>query len=52
MCSAGLSIIKALETLQEQTVNPTFKFIISDIKQSVEAGSSLKEAFEKSRKAG
>lgn len=49
MCSAGLSIIKALETLQEQTENPDFKFIISDIKQSVEAGSSLKEAFEKYR---
>ena len=47
MCSTGLSIIKSLETLQEQTVNPDFKFIISDIKHSVEAGSSLKDAFGK-----
>jgi type IV pilus assembly protein PilC len=50
MCSAGISIARSLETLQQQTNNPSFRYIISDIKQSIERGSSLKDAFEKYRK--
>ena len=50
MCSAGVSITKCLETLGEQADNPAFKYVISDIKQSIERGSSLKDAFEKYRK--
>jgi len=50
MCSAGISITQCLETLHQQTNNSSFKYIISDIKQSIEKGSSLKGAFEKHRK--
>lgn len=50
MCSAGVSIAKCLETLGEQADNPAFKYVISDIKQSIEKGSTLKDAFEKYRK--
>ena len=45
MYSAGLSILKCLETLEEQTENQAFKYIITDIKQKVETGSSLGKAF-------
>jgi len=47
MCSAGLSIARCLEVLEEQAESPAFKAIISDIRQSVETGSNLKDAFEK-----
>lgn len=47
MCSAGLSIVKCLETLEEQTENRTFKYVLSDVRQSIETGSSLRGAFEK-----
>ena len=50
MCSAGMSIIKSLETLEEQTENQSFKCVLSDIRQSVATGSSLKDAFEKHKK--
>jgi type IV pilus assembly protein PilC len=50
MYSAGLSIIKCLETLEEQTENRAFKNIITDIRQDIEAGSSLEKAFGKYRK--
>jgi len=50
MCSAGVSITKCLETLGEQADNPAFKYVISDIKQSIEKGLTLKDAFEKHRK--
>lgn len=49
MCSAGLSIIKSLETLEKQTENHSFKYIISDVGQSIATGSTLKEAFGKHR---
>jgi len=45
MCSAGLSIARCLEVLEEQTENPSFRGKISDVRQHVETGSSLKEAF-------
>ncbi len=50
MCSAGVSISQCLETLHQQTNNSSFKYIISDIKQSIEKGSTLKDAFEGHRK--
>jgi type IV pilus assembly protein PilC len=45
MCSAGLSIIRCLETLEEQTRNKAFRQVISDVRQSVAKGSTLKDAF-------
>jgi len=47
MYSAGLSIIRCLETLEEQTENQAFKYIIADIRESIETGSSLEHAFGK-----
>ncbi len=47
MCSAGLSITGCLETLEEQTVNYSFKQVLSDIRRSISAGSTLKDAFGK-----
>jgi type IV pilus assembly protein PilC len=49
MCSAGLSIIQCLETLEKQTDNWSLKFIITDIRKNVEIGSSLTDAFGKYR---
>jgi type IV pilus assembly protein PilC len=45
MCSAGLSIARCFEVLEEQTENQQLKAIIADIRQRVETGSSLKDAF-------
>ncbi|MHC4440533.1 MAG: type II secretion system F family protein [Planctomycetota bacterium] len=50
MCSAGLPIAKCLGTLEEQAENPAFKCVIAEVRQEIEAGSSLKKAFEKHRK--
>ncbi len=47
MCSAGLSIVRSLKTLEEQTQNQTFRYVLSDITHSIETGSSLKDALEK-----
>ncbi|MFA5239403.1 MAG: type II secretion system F family protein [Phycisphaerae bacterium] len=47
MYSAGLSIISCLEALEEQTENQSFRDVIADIKQSIQTGSSLKNACEK-----
>jgi type IV pilus assembly protein PilC len=47
MYSAGLTITRCLEILAEQTENLSFRLILSDIKQQVENGLSLKTAFEK-----
>ena len=50
MYSAGLSITRCLETFEVQAGNPAFKEIITDIKNHVETGLTLKEAFGKHRK--
>ena len=50
MCSAGLPIAKCLVTLEEQAENPAFKCVIAEIRQDIEAGLTLKNAFEKHRK--
>lgn len=47
MCSAGLSITRSLETIEEQTENQAFKYVLSDVRGSIETGTTLKEAFEK-----
>lgn len=50
MYSAGLPIANCLETLEQQTDNPAFRATIADIRRRVEAGSSLRAAFEPHRK--
>jgi len=47
MYSAGLSILNCLEALEEQTENQAFKAVIADIRQSIQTGSSLRNACEK-----
>ena len=49
MYAAGLSIVRCLETFEAQVENAAFKAVISDIKQHVETGSSLRDAFDKHR---
>jgi type IV pilus assembly protein PilC len=47
MYTAGLPILRCLETLEQQADNPAFKSILADIRESVGTGSSLKAAFAK-----
>lgn len=47
MFSAGLSVVRCLETYESQVENEALKFIISDVRRQVETGSTLKGAFEK-----
>jgi len=49
MYGAGLSIVRCLETFESQNDNPAFKEVIGDVRKRVEAGMSLKEAFETHR---
>lgn len=49
MYSAGLPILSCLETMEEQIENQAFKYVIADIRQSIQTGSSLKNACEKYR---
>jgi type IV pilus assembly protein PilC len=49
MCTAGLSIILCLETLEKQTENQSLKHIISEVKKNVEIGLSLTDSFSKYR---
>ena len=49
MYSAGLPILKCLETLEEQSESQDFKEILTDIRESIETGSNLKNAFSKYR---
>ena len=46
MYSAGLSITNCLETLEKQADTPAFRAVIADVRARVQAGSSLKAAFE------
>jgi len=50
MFSAGLSIANCLETLERQTENRAFRLILADVRRRVEAGASLRAAFEPHRK--
>ena len=47
MYAAGLSISRCLETIEKQTEIPALKYVLSDIRQSIARGSTLKDAFEK-----
>ena len=44
MINAGLALLRGLYILEEQTQNPRFKKIISQIRQDVEAGMPLSDA--------
>ncbi len=50
MYSAGLSIANCLETLEQQTDSGAFRTILADVRRRVEAGRSLRAAFEPYRK--
>lgn len=47
MYSAGLSVLKCLETLEEQDENQTLREVTTDIREEIETGSSLENAFGK-----
>lgn len=47
MINAGLPLIQCLDILQSQQENKTFKTMLKDIKENVEAGSTLAEALKK-----
>lgn len=49
MCSAGLSISRCLEATEEQTESDAFRYILADIRERIQTGSTLKDAFEKYR---
>ena len=49
MCGAGLTIVQCLDTLEKQADNESLKFIISDMRKSIETGASLTDAFNKYR---
>ena len=49
MYSAGLAITGCLETLEQQTDSGAFRAVIADVRRRVEAGASLKSAFEQHR---
>jgi type IV pilus assembly protein PilC len=44
MLAAGMPIVAALETLEEQAVNPNFKLVLAAVKKSIEGGSSFSES--------
>ena len=47
MIDAGVSLVRCLEVLGEQTVNPKLKRIIADIQSEVEAGQTLSRSLQK-----
>jgi type IV pilus assembly protein PilC len=47
MIDAGVSLVRALDVLGEQTQNPKLKRIIMDLQQEVEAGNTLSKAMSK-----
>ncbi|MCU0914821.1 MAG: type II secretion system F family protein [Planctomycetes bacterium] len=49
MYSAGLSIASCLQTLEQQANNAAFRAVLADVRRRVEAGASLKTAFEPHR---
>ncbi len=50
MYSAGLSLVRCLEALEEQAGNRALKNVLADVRHRVESGSSLKCAFEPHQK--
>lgn len=47
MFAAGLAIPRCLRVLESKAESPGFRYVLSDIRESVETGSTLKDAFEK-----
>ena len=47
MFAAGLPIPRCLSILETQVENPSMKHVLSDIRESIETGSTLKDAFGK-----
>jgi len=47
MIDAGLPLVQCLEILSSQQENKTFKKVLTDVKQSVEGGSTLAESLKK-----
>ncbi|MGD8499113.1 MAG: type II secretion system F family protein [Phycisphaerales bacterium] len=45
MYSAGLSIVRCIQVLQEQSRNRAFASILANVRQNIENGSSLEQAF-------
>lgn len=45
MVSAGLPITRALEIMEQQTSNPLFKRVITNVKDDVESGQTLADSF-------
>jgi len=50
MYSAGLPVVRCLEAMEEQTDNRALRGVIADVRRRVEAGASLRSAFEPHRK--
>jgi len=50
MYTAGLPVLRCLETLEEQTTKRGMNRTLADVRRRVETGSSLKRAFEPHRK--
>jgi type IV pilus assembly protein PilC len=46
MLSAGMPIVAALETLEEQATNPNFKVVIGSLKRNIEGGASFSESLQ------
>jgi type IV pilus assembly protein PilC len=46
MLSAGMPIVAALETVEEQTQNPNFKLAISFVRKNIEGGASFSESLQ------
>ncbi len=44
MLAAGMPIVAALETLEEQATNPNFKIVLREVKKSIEGGASFSES--------
>ena len=47
MVEAGIPILQGLEALQDQVVHPTFKKVLTTVKEDIQHGSSLSAAFAK-----
>jgi type IV pilus assembly protein PilC len=50
MINAGLPLVQGIEILEKQQSNPTFKTALSEIRQDVEAGSTLADSMRKKPK--
>ena len=51
MISAGLPMVQCLEILASQTESPEFRKVITEVKESVQSGSTLSEALGRHKKA-